>query len=269
MIPTRVFAAGLLAAASLAAGSASATVSHGGAVHMTALAALDGQPPVADSRGVSLPGIPGEISTFARATTPAGGDSLTARGAMIANWASADRGTVQVANFGWDIQADDPAVTDLASMLTDFTGDRPEWTYSFTATGDGRFDLAADLFGAGVEDQSLAQWDVRFVDNGAASETTLTHGFEGDGIQETTGRFRRNLIAGHDYTVSLVSLDGFSASGPDISFLTGNASENGGMRWSIIGGGNDDAVPEPSVWAMAVLGFGLAGVSLRLRRWFA
>ena len=264
MTLTRIFAVGLLAAAGLA-GSAHATVAVSGAVSMTASARLGAGPAVVDTRGESLVGVPAGLSTFARATTTAGTDSLTARGAISANWSSADRGDVQIHDFGWDIVAGDPSITSLEPEVNAFPSGPPQWTYSFMATGDGRFDLAADLFDAGVEDLFLGAWRMRFVDNGLSNETTLTSGQVGAGVLEVRGRFSHALTAGHNYTVSLVSTDGFGTNG-DTTGLTGHAGESGDFRWSITGGGNDAAVPEPSVWAMAVLGFGLAGASLRRRR---
>lgn len=257
-------AAGLLACAGLA-GAAHATVAQSGAVTVTASAKLGANPAVVDTHSETLSGVPAGLSTFARATTSAGTDTLTARGAISANWASADRGDVQIHDFGWDITANDSSITTVEPLLTAFPSGPPEWTYSFMATGDGRFDMAADLFDAGVEDLFLGAWRLRFSDNGASSETILTRGESGAGVLEVTGRFRHALTAGHNYTVSLVSVDGFGSNG-DTTGLTGHAGESGGFRWSIVGGGNDAAVPEPSVWAMAVVGFGLAGAALRRRR---
>ena len=259
-------AAGGLLVASLAAGPASATIARSGSVDLQAAARatleFNQAPATVDpSHGDSWTGAPRFLTASAAAAQTGGTDTVTAHGQILANWASADAGSVSIEDYGWTVAANDPSITLVSPSVTaGFTGPF-DWSYQFTATRDGRFDLNLDLIGAGDDLFGLGAWDLNFADGAVATETELLRGYFNAPTDEITASFSHDLIAGHTYTVGLRNLDGFSTAG-----VTTNSSvvaqEGGVMFWAITPAG----VPEPSAWGLAVAGFGLAGAALRRRR---
>jgi hypothetical protein len=127
------------------------------------------------------------------------------------------------------------------------------------------FGLTGAFQASGTDAIGLGWWQVVFSDDGASPGAgDLVHAYP-DYPQETglSGSFSHALVAGHTYTVGLLNLDGFSMNGDTTnSSLTG--SENGQIDWAITSGRG--GAPEPSAWALAIVGFGLAGAALRRRR---
>ena len=97
---------------------------------------------------------------------------------------------------------------------------------------------------------------------------TLTSGFQ-PGLAAASRSLSVDLLGGPDYVISLINADwinlapGAFAPGPSSSIrtdVTGSESESGLFSWSIAA-----SVPEPSGWALAILGFGMIGVVQRRR----
>jgi len=262
----RLAAGGGFIAASLAAGSASATIALSGGVNLQASAlATDefhqGPATVDPSHGDSWTGAPRDLTASASATQAGGTDTVSAHGTILANWASANAGSVSIQDYGWTVAANDPSITLVSpSVNAGFTGPF-DWSYQFTATRDGTFDLDIDLIGAGDDLFGLGAWDLNFADGAVATETELLRGYFSAPTDEISASFSHALLAGHTYTVGLRNLDGFSTAG-----ITTNSSvqaqEGGVVFWAI----TPDGAPEASTWALAVAGFGLAGAALRRRR---
>lgn len=256
----RAAAAGGLFAASLAAGAAHATVSIAGSVNLQASALVDPPASVNPSHGDSWTGAPRDLRTSAGVSQVVGTDSVAVHGRILANWASADAGSVSIEDYGWTVVANDPSIHAIGPSLSAGFDGPFDWSYQFMATRDGRFDLNLDLIGAGTDLLGLGFWNLNFADGADATETALLHGYAAAPTGEITANFSHDLIAGHTYTVGLRNFDNFSTFGITTDSST-SAQEGGVVFWAI----TSDGVPEPSTWAFAVAGFGLAGAALRRR----
>lgn len=268
MTTLRVFAAGALAAAGVAAHAEAATVIPiAGSIEQLASAQVGEAAAVVQVRDANWTGAPQTLTRSAAATAQGGRDSITAVGGLTATWASATAGQVRVGDSGWTVTAGDPGVDFLAPSLTPGFGGTPAWSYQFTAARDGVFNLSADFLGSGTDLFGLGSWDVIFDDGGVTTETSLLRGYGlapmsrtsgfGPSDSEITGNFSQSLTAGHTYTVSLLNLEGFSTSGVTTN-SSARAFEDGTFDWSV--------TPEPSAWALAIVGLGLTGAMLRRRR---
>ncbi len=255
-----ITATAVLFAASVTAGSAAATIALSGRVGLQASAQAGVGPAAVDRpHGVSWAGLPRDLTTSAMATQAGGTQTVTAHGAIAANWASANAGSMSIQDYGWTVTAADPS-TRLVSPSVMAGLDGPfDWSYRFTATRDGVFDFIIDLIGAGDDLRGLGAWDLNFAEGGAATETELLRGYAGAPTDEITASFSHDLLAGHTYAVGLRNLDAVSMSGVTPG-ASASAQEGGVAFWAI-----SDA-PEPSTWALAVGGFGLAGAAMRRRQ---
>ena len=200
-----------------------------------------------------------DMTTSAMAAQTGGTDTVTAQGQISANWASAEAGTLNISNYGWTIAANDPSIHVVAPSLNAGFDGPFDWSYQFTATSTGTFDLHIDMIGTGDDLEGLGSWDLNFADGDTATETELLRGYFDAPTGEITTDFSHALVSGHTYTVGLCNIDGFSASGITTSASVA-AQESGLVFWNISGG-----VPEPSTWALTIAGFGLAGAALRRR----
>jgi hypothetical protein len=268
----RVLAAGALAAAGLAAPAAQAAVlidPISGSVEALASAQLGEAPAAVDVHDASWNGGgPQTLTQSAAAFVLGGADSITSVGGIRATWASATAGEVRVGDSGWTVAAGDPAVDFVAPSLSPGFGGTPAWSYTFTAGRDATFNLSADFLGSGTDLAGLGFWDVVVDDGVRGIETSLLNGYglvpffrtsssDGEPLQdEITGSFSQSLEAGRTYTISLLNLEGFSLAG-DTSNASTQAFEDGTFEWSV--------TPEPSAWALAIVGLGLTGTAVRRR----
>ncbi|HEY0437013.1 MAG TPA: hypothetical protein VGC92_10255, partial [Phenylobacterium sp.] len=193
-------AAGGLLAASLAVTSAHATIALSGGVNLQASAQAGAGPANVDaSHGESWSGARRFLTTSATAAQTGGTDTVSAHGKILANWASANSGSLSIEDYGWTVAAGDPSITLVSPNVTaGFTGPF-DWSYQFTATRDGRFDLNMDLIGAGTDLFGLGAWDLNFADGAIAAETELLRGYFGHPTDEITANFSHELLAGHTY----------------------------------------------------------------------
>jgi hypothetical protein len=119
---------------------------------------------------------------------------------------------------------------------------------------------------------------VGVINNSANPLTSLTlsgsyiFGFEGDGQQYYTG----NSYGPTGYEGPNTSFSVVDNSNGTVNFLNGGVAANGGTAWftleedlANVSGGvlvSTGSVPEPSTWAMMLLGFAGIGVAARTRR---
>ncbi len=264
----RLVAAGALIAASLVAGQAAATVALSGTLNSHATAGIneallsDGQPDGWKKK-------PQDLMVVAGRTAVNGDDFSSVQDAISAHWDSANAGSVTLLDHGWITDVTHGRETSVSADLSSPT-DQPAWTYAFKATGDGAFNLGFDLTGTG-QTGGLGLWDVLVSeDNGPGKLTFLTRTFpQSDFHLANPDAFSLALQAGHRYQISLVTEEGLFDS--LLNPARREAAETGGFTWSISGGesagGQGGAgVPEPTTWALSILGFGLAGASLRRTR---
>lgn len=255
------------AALSLLAAPAFAATVVTGEVNATASAALVGAfadlPGHVDSHGLLLQGVPANFAAHAHAeagdATP---DLVFADTDVAASWANPNLGGI-TARTHLGVGIDDQIADQIVQATTiDQTPDHalPAWSYTFDATGDD------DLFTMDVNVvvdalstiSGLGSWIVQVTrDSQSLTSQTLTFG-------AGPGHFTQALDVGHRYQVSLLSDDGFEfvTDGQNPNSLDGTQTSI--FDWSITGLAAG-AVPEPSAWALALLGFGLTGAALRRR----
>lgn len=261
--------AGVMLAALAASVPASATIARGGALNSHATAGLDDQH-LSDSEPDSWTNTPHDLLVVGGRTAANGDDFSSVQDAISAHWDSAHAGSVTLLDHGWITDATHGQATSVSTDLSSPT-DAPAWTYAFTATGNGSFNLGFDLTGTG-QTGGLGIWDVLFrEDTGPDHLTFLTRTFpQGDFHLVNDNAFSHALLAGHRYQVSLITEEGLFDS--LLNPARREASETGGFSWSISGGGRSDAlpgegagVPEPATWALMIFGLGGVGAALRRR----
>jgi PEP-CTERM motif len=265
MTPQRHLVLAAAALLSLGAGSASATVAQNGEV-ATHVSASAGDGFANDSHHDTWTNTPHDLATSASAFATSGANSVAAQSAVSAHWASASAGSV-TASMGWTVDTPDVGLG-AGATLSDSEG-AADWSYKFTAEGFDEFNLAFDLQGTG-NTFGLGGWNLLVSDETGNSFDQIT--LTGIGA---TGVAHDNLTLGHTYTVALFNNNAFFNPPQDVIFLRqaaadttgGTGSEQDRFDWSITGSGglNGGGVPEPSTWALAILGFGLTGGALRRR----
>jgi hypothetical protein len=266
MPPRRFAILFALSTAGFAADPAFAAVGLGGSVFQHAEAHLNRDPATVDEHSDSWTGGQGirdlSASAVAEEFVTAGGalNGALATTNIAGHWDSANRGSVTVSGRGWDIF---PVSVGSGSVeLNTGTGVfTPDWTYSFSAAGDGMFGLDFDLQGSG-DDLQLGIWDLAFAQvAGPGQIVHLSQDFDFDPVHRT-GTFTHALAAGQTYTVSLISHGGLTVGRTDEPFV---GSEHDQFDWSITDAAAP-GVPEPGAWALSIAGTGLASAALRRRR---
>ena len=248
MKPIHIAGATALAAVSWCAlsGTATATTAINGQLNAVANATLNSVTATNNSNQ-SWSGVPATLATSAFAIETSGSALVTASGGAVANWASADAGTVNFSNYGWTI-ADfgQSSISAAANLTSGRGGDGDDWSYTFTATSNGEIVLNYKSSLASGNPFGLWGWGVDFTGTGTGYPSL-------NGSDPTqNGTFIGYLYAGQTYTIGLSgnpNITGGSWSGLSYSYM------NGSFNWHII----ETPIPEPSTWAM--LGLGFVGVS--------
>ncbi len=228
----------------LAALPAHATVFGNGTVAAGALATFG-----AATNGISTaPGMlngPGTITANSFGTITDGNYSVSSNVAVSASWASADAGSLDI-DWGWN------AATGGSDTFTKVETNLaiPNWTYTFTATGNGTFSGNYTIVGTG---------DL-FGLQPAYGSGDLPFGPYGGSVNDPNGAgsFSIALVNGQTYTVGIYNFGNLSSN--DGLDAVGNATAR--FDWQIAYG----AVPEPGSWAMLIAGFGLVGAAARRRQ---
>jgi hypothetical protein len=235
----------VLALSGLPAGAATAV---SGALNAVANASMNGVP-ATDLENQSWTGTPTTLSTAVVATAVNGQDFITTTGLAEAHWASADSGSVLFNEYGWNFSVSDPNSTNLEADLTQGRGG-DDWSYTFTATQNGTIVLDYNsIFQGGTDKFGLWGWAVDFT--GSGSGFPVLSAFD----PTQSGVFTGILVAGQTYTIGLNG-------NPNISVSNGPANLSGLMAGNFTWEITTSGVPEPSTWAMLMLGFsglGLAG----------
>ena len=237
-----VGAAWALALFTLSGVPAGATTPVSGALNAVANASMNGVP-ATDLQNQSWTGAPMTLSTGVAATAVNGTDFITTTGDAEAIWASADSGQVLFNEYGWNFSVSDPNSTNLEADLTQGRGG-DDWSYTFTATQNGTIVMDYNsIFQGGTSAFGLWGWAIDFTGSGS--------GFPVLNASDPTqsGAFTGILVAGQTYTIGLNGNPNIAqANGPAnfVGLMAGNFS------WAITA----SSVPEPSTWALMLLGFG-------------
>jgi hypothetical protein len=133
----------------------------------------------------------------------------------------------------------------------EFTGNTPDWNYTFDADRGGVFSLGY-IVNANGNPFGLGGWNL--VHNGVVV-LPLQNVLD----PRARGAFDFAYDGGQRHSFSLVN-------NANIVPGLGNASLQGGMTATFRYFITESAVPEPGSWAMMILGIGLVGATLRRRR---
>jgi hypothetical protein len=176
-----------------------------------------------------------------------------------AHWDGANSGTIDYRAHAYESSGLNPGTPDEIFRLdTDETA--PDWSYDFTATADGTFTFAFDLRSVASDAFALGGFDLEFGFGPPSHEFIRLHDFNPTSDNfAASGQVSRLLLAGQTYHVALISNDRLTVRNPVVGR---NSNLFADFNWSISGQG----VPEPSSWALSILGLGLSGAALRRRR---
>jgi hypothetical protein len=200
-----------------------------------------------DLQNFSWGAIPAPLSTSVSATANNGDDFITTSGSAMATWASPNAGAVTFTNYGWTFSVHDSTTTISGANLVDGRGG-DDWTYTFTATENGKIVLDYNsVFAGGSNPVGLQGWGIDFTGSGSGFPVLV----EGDPTQ--SGVFTGILVAGQTYTIGLNGKPNVFTLGPGED-LSGYM--DGSFIWAITG-----SVPEPSTWATLLLGFAGLGIA--------
>lgn len=176
----------------------------------------------------------------------------TASNSVVAHWDSANSGNVQIngqltVNQG-PFFDDDIQISEGGSFQYDFTAD---------VNGTFKFDLNSTFEDSGIY---IGTWAIGVFDLDRSQQIVQrADGYVGGNTLELAGSLQ--LQAGHSYTFQIAN-GGSSFDFPLVGFIPGE--EQGVATWSITP--DAAAVPEPTAWALMLVGFASAGAMLRGRR---
>ena len=146
--------AGAACGLALAAQPAAAATGISGELNIASNAYIGAGPTVTVTDTGSWNNVPATLNVSATAVANGGvhldhNDKVTAFGSAQATWASANAGSVDFTNYGWDFSVKNPAPLDNG---TDHDFNRPgsmSWEYFFQADGDGVFQMNYDVAATG------------------------------------------------------------------------------------------------------------------------
>jgi hypothetical protein len=248
------------ASAALLAQPAAAATALNGQLNASATAQTHGLAVVNDQQSQNWTAAPATLNVAveadARALYRDSNDTVSVFGTAQATWASADSGSVDFTNYGWNVNVRDPAVLEnLIDLQASMPGNGVDWTYTFQATSTGTFTMDYNVTATG-DTFNLEGWNIYF--QGALVGPDLTNPqFYAD--PTTSGVVTETVLAGSTYTVSLFN----DANGAGCCAQAFAGSMDGTFDWNITEGGG---VPEPASWALMLVGFGGLGAVLRARR---
>lgn len=188
---------------------------------------------------------PTVLGAFAASSVNSGGYSVQSYADARGDWFSNDAGSFRI-SWGWDIRAAGSPFTTVAETNRAATN----WSYTFTASGDGSFDGSYTIFSRG---------------NGFGLQpiygTNDSPGTYGGDVYDPTGSgtFSIPLVNGQTYTMAFFNFGNVG----NVAGFDAVADGDSHFDWQINYSG---AVPEPASWALMVAGFGLVGAAARRRR---
>ncbi len=241
LITATLALAGVAAPAS-ATSFISGSIGAGTTAHMDA-----GSPPDSSASSAIMLSSPNNVGVSASSSvsTPSNG-AVTAYASSAANWLSASAGTINM-SWGWDFN---PLNTPSFVATDTVRG----WTYTFS-TGN-----VAERFNANWTSTVTVNSGTSFGLNAIYGGGGLPYYVSPDAVYPTSGSgsFFVNLLPNSTYTFELYNQGNISA----ISTIA-NASQTANFNWTIspVAG-----VPEPAVWALMILGFGVIGGAMRRRK---
>lgn len=195
-------------------------------------------------------GTPHNGSATASASLQGVDADLSAQGKTSASWSPDGSSGSVIFDWGWRLLS----IEDAGLSGASFDGLNPNWSYTFRADRDGILTWEGYVlpsYDNGYNPFGLSGWNLQV--NGV----TAIDLFDPTGGQLRIGDQDFSLTAGETYTLSLVNSSNIAGYRFDQRY----ADVQGKFLWAI----HETSVPEPTTWALLILGFGLTGVSLRRR----
>jgi hypothetical protein len=258
MTHLRFLAPSAILAAAIAVGPAAAATALDASMALTATSQIGSpvQAEKSDPQSTKWNNPLEQLTVTSSATAQLGNNTVTTHGTETATWLTANKGSV-VANMGHEFQVPDAVEGHQIDTLLNGGVD---WTYQFRAEGDGVFNLDFKVVGNDANTFGLGAW--AFVISGGTFDSINISGTLG-GLRdnEHSGSVSETLKAGQTYRVSLINQNGLGSFAPNDQ----SSSADSTFDWTISDAPVAGAVPEPSTWALAIMGFGLMGVALRRR----
>jgi hypothetical protein len=232
-------AAALALLASSVGSAAASSIPISGVLNAGVEAELSNSVPAGDLQREHWSNLPQTLTTnvFARATF--GPETAMVSGQATATWNSPDSGSVSFRDYGWHVLlSQENALVRINHKL-----ETDDWSYTFRATQDGLFTM---------------NWDIRLASGNGFGLSGWTISWSGDGTGYTnpnpinpteSGVFEGIVHANTTYTIALQGANGdtvFAGLGERRDY---SGYMDGNFSWSIA------SVPEPSTWAMMIVGF--------------
>jgi hypothetical protein len=249
----------------LCAGPASAATAVSGSVDAAAGTSIGYGPFVtaADQHTTTAPGLPTSLSAHAKAVAQYGVDSAIAEVSNSAVWQSANQGHLTF-DASWDLtlsQLSSQNETAHFGFHPLFTGD---WTYTFTSAKAGEIIFDYDGVSSG-QTFGIGGWAIRYRRQGQAGtkSAVLTDNILFDDPTGSVHVQNSQSIALTKGVTYIFWLDNNSNIGMGGGVGNRSAATSGTIDWRIA------EVPEPTTWALMILGFGLTGAAVRRRHGLA
>lgn len=216
-----------------------------GTVRTTAFAGLIDQADIQTDQASTAS--PGSISASSYAIQTFDGATVISMSDVTAVWTSATAGEVAI-DWGWDVSFGTRRYP--AGASTALSPEAPSWSYTFIASRNGMFNLTSSV---GLDGTGTALSPLRGVDSLSSWTSGGTY-FDPSG----SSAYSFDLVGGQTYTVGIRNAGILQGSN---GATKGQASAD--IDWSITYAA---VVPEPTTWALMIMGFGAAGAALRRRR---
>jgi hypothetical protein len=172
-----------------------------------------------------------------------------------ATWASAASGSVGF-NNDFALSVVQPSILFFLPVGYDFNS---FWQYSFTPATDATFTMSYDVSAGGLVSADFGGWFIQMSYGSLFDQIPTGPAFFADG----SGIYSVSLLAGQTYTASVFTPGVTSYDVPVLAAGDETAQFDWNILESSVGAG---AVPEPSTWAMLLIGFAGLGFATYCRR---
>ncbi|MBJ7413049.1 MAG: PEP-CTERM sorting domain-containing protein [Phenylobacterium sp.] len=241
-------------------GPVSAATAISGSVDAAVSASIGYGPFVttADQNTDAAAGLPASLSAQAHTVAEYNVDTVVVDVSNAAVWQTANQGQF-VFDASWALSLSQLSSENETAGFGFHPLHTGDWTYTFTAARNGEIVFDYDVVSTG-QTLGIGGWGVSWRRQGVAGTNghMLTqNNLVDDQFARVQGSHSVALLEGATYTFWLTNHGAIGIGG---GVGARSAATSGTIGWHIA------EVPEPTTWALMILGFGLAGAALRSRR---